>query len=221
MAPPVATTRRNPLAALVLVVMRRRSPMGRGKPPSRSKQLAQGKGLKRGSRLSRQAPMPRGRVAREPGDHYGQALDSLIHGDVYVRSTGFPDVTRVQIINRDGGRCQRCGADVTAGRWPGYSLQHRDNRAMGGTSDPAINLPGNGLVLCGSGTTGCHGRVEHYPTEAEREGFAVASWADPTTVPVNTHTGWWLLDNDGHRTRTTPPPDGDAHAVAKKKEHRP
>jgi hypothetical protein len=129
------------------------------------------------------------------------------------KHTGFSPVVRQTIIDRDRHTCQRCGIGLV-GASIGYSLQHRTGRMMGGTDDPAINRPGNGLTLCGSGTTGCHGWVESHPTEAAKAGWAVESWADPTTVPVRTPSGWQLLNDRGYSWSTTPPPNGDAHAVA-------
>jgi 5-methylcytosine-specific restriction protein A len=134
-------------------------------------------------------------------------------------NTGFPPVVRITILDRDHMRCQRCGRNVDAGTW-GYSLQHRDNRAMGGTRDPRINLPSNGVTLCGSATSpdGCHLWAEQdRDGEASRLGFVVQSWADPLTVPMLTVDGWVLLDNKGCSWPTNPPPDGDAHAVARRK----
>lgn len=133
-------------------------------------------------------------------------------------ATGFSAGVRRAILERDNYACARCGIPIDTGIC-GYSLQHRDNRGMGGTSDPATNKAGNGLTMCGSGVTGCHGWAEANPTEAERLGYAVASWADPTSVPVLIKDrGWVLLDHDGRRTPTTPPPMNDAHAVATRKD---
>lgn len=134
-------------------------------------------------------------------------------------STGFAPTTRQIILERDRYACVRCGIPVDTSS-VGYSLQHRDNRGMGGTTDPAINLPSNGITLCGSGTTGDHGWAEEHPREAERLGYAVQSWADPATVPVLVRgLGWVLLDACGHRRPCPAPPDGDAHAVARRKAH--
>lgn len=130
------------------------------------------------------------------------------------KHTGFPPVVRQAILERDHYSCQRCGAHVDTGI-VGYSLQHRIARGMGGSTDnPAINRPSNGIVLCGSGTTGCHGWVEGHPYEAGRAGWSVVSWADPTTVPVKTLTGWVLLNDRGYSWPTDTPADEDAHTVA-------
>jgi len=69
---------------------------------------------------------------------------------------------------------------------------------MGGTRWPGINLPSNLLTLCGSGTTGCHGWVEHHPKAAQAHGWSVARYQpDPQSVPVWTWRGWVCLLSDG------------------------
>lgn len=131
-------------------------------------------------------------------------------------STGFPMVVRQTILDRDAYTCWRCGRDVTA---VGYNLQHRDNRGRGGTRDPRINWPSNGIVLCGSATTGCHGWVEHNGLAAEKLGWAVQSWADPESVPVyHAAHGWMLVTRRGTRHLCAEPTNADAHTVARRKE---
>lgn len=132
----------------------------------------------------------------------------------------FRPVVRQTIIDRDNGRCQRCGRLTDGDSWPGYSLQHRAARQMGGTSDAYKGRASNGILLCGSATTGCHGEIEADTTGmAEGTGFAVASWADPLTVPVLTYAGWRLLCDNGTSWPTDAPPLGDAHAVARRRAH--
>lgn len=136
-----------------------------------------------------------------------------------VNPRGFPPVVRQTIIDRDHMACVRCGRPMDGSH--GYSLQHRDNRGMGGTRDFRINLPSNGIVLCGSATTpgGCHEWAESNEEEAARGGYVVRSWADPTTVPVLMFTGRWvLLTNNGTAWLTSEPEGGDAHAVARRKD---
>jgi hypothetical protein len=77
---------------------------------------------------------------------------------------------------------------------------------MGGSRAEWINLPANLITLCGSGTTGCHGRVEAYPRTARRQGAAVSRYEAPEDVPVWTWRGWLLLDNAGN-AHPTPAPD--------------
>lgn len=70
---------------------------------------------------------------------------------------------------------------------------------MGGTRWEGINLPSNLLTLCGSGTTGCHGWIEHHPTYAEDHGWSVRQHERLTVaaVPVWTWRGWQYLEDDG------------------------
>lgn len=93
-------------------------------------------------------------------------------------------------------RCGRCGAN---------NAHHRINRSQGG-SDTLSNL----LLLCGSGTTGCHGWVTEHPEEAQRLGYTVSGHhlsktgpAIPADKPVFRYSReldrptWVLLDDDG------------------------
>lgn len=70
---------------------------------------------------------------------------------------------------------------------------------MGGTSNPAANVMANLVLMCGTGTTGCHGMAEENPEWAAENGYRVPSWEDPALVPVAhwrygravvTLTGW-------------------------------
>jgi hypothetical protein len=65
-----------------------------------------------------------------------------------------------------------------------WSAHHRCPRAAGGTSDPAASTAANCLIVCGSGTTGCHGVVERMRTAAYVAGWLVHSGQDPAGVPV-------------------------------------
>ncbi len=55
---------------------------------------------------------------------------------------------------------------------------------MGGTRRDTANDSANLILMCGTGTTGCHGRAEHNPTWAAENGYRVGSWEDPAAVPV-------------------------------------
>lgn len=61
---------------------------------------------------------------------------------------------------RDESRCFVCTRHLHRGRG-GYSVHHRVPRGMGGSARSVLNQPPNLLLLCGSGTDGCHGWVEH------------------------------------------------------------
>jgi hypothetical protein len=104
-------------------------------------------------------------------------------------------------LARDEGRCQKChrGSPLTR--------DHRLNRSQGGLSTPA-----NLQILCGSGTTGCHGEVTHDLEMALREGWRVPAWADPLRWPAaryfpsvagTVRKGWALYDDAGGVTEIT------------------
>jgi hypothetical protein len=72
-------------------------------------------------------------------------------------------------------------------------------RKDGGHS--AANL----VLLCGSGTTGCHGRVHQFVRESRADGWIIPALRspelDPSMVPVRSHAGWVQLLNDGTTSR--------------------
>lgn len=113
------------------------------------------------------------------------------------RDTGPGQATRDLVMERDGYCCAWCGRQLLTGL---RSLQHRQARGMGGTTDPAANNPSNLLLLCGSATTpgGCHLFAEQRSEEARIAGLWVPSWRDPADVPVlHAAYGPCLLLDDG------------------------
>lgn len=105
----------------------------------------------------------------------------------------FPERARRIIIERAGRCCERCGRYAEGG-----SIHHRTPRGMGGSRDPLISTVPNGVLLCGSGTSGCHGWVETHRAEARADGWLVPRGVDPATVPVrHVHFGLVYLDPDG------------------------
>ena len=59
------------------------------------------------------------------------------------------------------------------------SRHHRLPRSHGGTSDLS-----NLAYLCGTGTTGCHGFIEHNRREAYARGFLLRTGLDPRLVAM-------------------------------------
>lgn len=113
-----------------------------------------------------------------------------------VRQTGPDAATRELVRWRDRDRCRRCGVAT-------WQIHHRRPRGMGGTRDPLTNGPANLVLLCGSGTTGCHGWVESHRAEARAAGWLVSKWADPAATPI-VHNGRTIyLDDRGTATVTT------------------
>lgn len=89
------------------------------------------------------------------------------------------------------------------GRSIEWSLHHRTARQMGGSKLWWLNLPGNLIVLCGSGTTGCHGWVESHREHAEERGFLVRrGQALPASIHVMHFVhGLIYLRNDGNTSK--------------------
>ncbi|WP_300733750.1 hypothetical protein [Pseudomonas sp.] len=81
--------------------------------------------------------------------------------------------------------CESCGRGLVWERrgWQ-WSAHHRDPRGMGGSSDPALGAASNGLILCGHGTSGCHGLVESRRAAALAAGLLVGPGARAADVPV-------------------------------------
>jgi hypothetical protein len=55
---------------------------------------------------------------------------------------------------------------------------------MGGTNRPETNGAANLLLLCGSGTTGCHGALEANRAAAYDRGHLLGQTQEPAEVPV-------------------------------------
>lgn len=81
---------------------------------------------------------------------------------------------RAAVKLRDNDRCARCRRPK-----PALNFDHRLPRGRGGRWTAA-----NGQLLCGSGTTGCHGWKTENPEEATARGYTVPTGIDPTAWPV-------------------------------------
>lgn len=95
---------------------------------------------------------------------------------------------RKVVSERAGDYCERCGVHSSS---RGLTLHHRVKRSQGGKWEPQ-----NCVKLCGHGTAGCHGWVEHNPNDAEAQGFHVRPWNTPADIPV-LRRGLWVQLNDG------------------------
>ena len=93
---------------------------------------------------------------------------------------------REKLAERSGGMCELCWLQ------PATNWHHRKNRSQGG--DDRLS---NAMHLCGSGTTGCHGRVTSNPTESYHFGWSVRSGSTPSEVAVFRAWRWVYLDDVG------------------------
>lgn len=89
---------------------------------------------------------------------------------------------------RAGNACEICGVR-------GQNVHHRKARGMGGANQNVG--PENLLVLCGSGTTGCHGWIERNREMARQQGWLLGNGEMPYKVPVAYRGHWHLLTQDG------------------------
>jgi hypothetical protein len=151
----------------------------------RTKPMPRGKGMKTGAGNGKGGTVVSGTGARGgtgTGTRSGSSGASRgIPGETgrqprkRAAGTGPAAWVRKLVLERDCYRCVICGIFIMGLI---YSLHHRKNRAMGGTSLPDANSPVNLLTVCGSGTTACHGRI----TANKNRGLALArGWI----VPVN------------------------------------
>lgn len=83
-------------------------------------------------------------------------------------------VSRV-VLARDNEQCVRCFVR-------GSNIHHRQMRSQ--ADKLSVHWPSNLIVLCGSGTTGCHGYIHANPEEAYLKGWLVKSYDVPHMKPV-------------------------------------
>lgn len=84
---------------------------------------------------------------------------------------------RALVITRDRQRCRRCRRALSSS--DSVSVHHRQLRSQGGV-DCACNL----VLLCGSGTTGCHGHVHSRVAESRLLGLLVSAYSQPQLVAL-------------------------------------
>ena len=108
--------------------------------------------------------------------------------------------TREIVMQRADSRCELCGAFSFG--FMGYSFHHRKPRGMGGTKNKKSEKPSNIILLCGSGTTGCHGRVESMRDWSRDNGILVCQSDDPLQVKIKLLVGWCHLLDDGSYVTT-------------------
>lgn len=98
------------------------------------------------------------------------------------------DDAKAVVAERALWRCEVCGCSLMF--CPvGYSFHHRRLRGMGGSKRADTHAPQNLLLLCGSGTTGCHGFAHHNRAFASDHGTIISRSVDPLEQPVHMYRG--------------------------------
>lgn len=121
-----------------------------------------------------------------------------------------PARIRAALRDRADGCCELCHRPAT-------NAHHRRNRSQGGR-DVLSNL----LLVCGSGTTGCHGDITHLPKWATEFGYTIqGTTSEPWEVPVllwgrspYTACDMVMLDDEGGRVSVVTEPDDPRIGVA-------
>lgn len=111
-----------------------------------------------------------------------------------MRGSAVTVSTKAIVRKRAKDLCERCGRSL--GR--DYSYHHRRPRGMGGTNAALSNDAANIVLLCGTGTTMCHGEVESHRRLALDQGWLVSQYEpNPASVPILMRGEWRRLDRDG------------------------
>jgi hypothetical protein len=118
--------------------------------------------------------------------------------------SGPTPATRQAVAARAGYHCELCYTPISGQA----SIHHRRPRRMGGTRRSDVNEPANLMLLCGSGTTGCHGWVESHRKNALADGIILYDRDIPAEHPYkDRHGNWWLIDKEGKKQATNPRAD--------------
>lgn len=118
--------------------------------------------------------------------------------------SGPTEQVRETVINRAGQHCELCNRPISGPA----SVHHRRPRRMGGTRRADTNSPANLLLLCGSGTTGCHGWVESHRRDSLDAGVILYDRDNPTEHPFKDRLDrWWTLTDEGTKQLTNPSAD--------------
>ena len=107
--------------------------------------------------------------------------------------------TRWAVLARAFYKCERCNQNFLG---VPMSVHHRRPRMMGGSKNEMLHEPANLIVLCGSGTSGCHGWVESNRAKARELGYLIQKIESAQEIPFRDETGsWWQLDNNAQKTQ--------------------
>jgi len=113
-----------------------------------------------------------------------------------MASGEFTAKTRLTIIARSRGRCERCGQ-----RGYGMQIHHRQPRGMGGGSTQEVRSAANGLYVHPS----CHRWIESHRSYSLERGWLVPKATDPSEYEVRIWSGWVLLSANGDVTQISEP----------------
>lgn len=111
------------------------------------------------------------------------------------------ETVRAAFFERERERCFRCRRPLRfEDRGIGWSAHHRKPRGTGGVGrkdgDLAREIRSitNCLILCGSGTTGCHGWIEQHRAIAEDHGYIVRRGiVPPSGIRIKKSDGTWVM----------------------------
>jgi 5-methylcytosine-specific restriction enzyme A len=112
------------------------------------------------------------------------------------RYTGATPIVRMTVVMRGGGNCEICNKPLNSSQY--VSLHHRKPRKMGGSRDTSLNEASNLMMICGSGTSGCHGYVESNRELSYTNGWLVHSYEIPNQKPVLIRDKFVVLDDEGN-----------------------
>lgn len=101
----------------------------------------------------------------------------------------FTEEVRALIQARASNRCEWCGMPAPIGA----QIHHRKPRRAGGSRDPLVASPANGVLLHPQ----CHAKIESNRKWAMERGWVLMDSQDPTQVPVRSWSGWLLLAATG------------------------
>lgn len=104
-------------------------------------------------------------------------------------TAAFSEATKMAVIDRAKGRCDRCGVIITTGA----NFHHRRPRGMGSTNRDESSSPANCLLL----HPACHDYIERHRTEAQEKGWLVRQIDDPRLMPALVQGALCLLHEDG------------------------
>lgn len=149
--------------------------------------------MQRHTRIKPMSDKRRAELA-EAGIRWPNTTLIVLPGAAASRASSDPDwATVAACLKRDGCACIRCLAPLVGRRGFDWSIHHRVRRSQGGD-----NRLSNLVSLCGSGTTGCHGRRVHAaPAAARAVGLLLRRGDDPAAARLLYAGTWRRLTDDG------------------------